>query len=54
MGLTGAPAGVSSLGGVMDTNLAQFGLTARPMPGLTLLANVRYEDKNDKTPLARI
>jgi MtrB/PioB family decaheme-associated outer membrane protein len=52
MGLTGAPNGVSSLGGEVDTNLAQFGLTARPMPKLTLLANVRYEDKNDKTPTA--
>ena len=52
MGLTGGPAGISSLGGVVDTNLAQFGLTARPLTKLTLLANLRYEDKNDKTPQA--
>jgi MtrB/PioB family decaheme-associated outer membrane protein len=52
MGLTGAPSGVSNLGGVVDTNLAQLGLTARPMSKLTLLVNLRYEDKNDKTPLA--
>ena len=51
-GLGGAPAGISNLGGVVDTNLAQAGLTARPMPKLSLLANVRYEDKNDRTPIA--
>lgn len=52
MGLTGAPTGVGSLGGVVDTNLAQFELTSRPIPKLTLTANARYEDKNDKTPSA--
>ena len=52
MGLTGAPVGVTNLGGAVDTNLAQFGLTARPMSKLSMLANLRYEDKADKTPLA--
>ena len=52
MGLSGAPTGVSNLGGVLDSNLIQLGLTARPMPKLTTLANLRYEDKADKTPLA--
>lgn len=52
MGLAGAPAGVSSLNGVVNNTLAQFGLTARPMAKLSLLANVRYEDKEDKTPIA--
>lgn len=52
MGLTGAPAGVNSLDGLVNNTLAQFGLTARPMPKLSLLANVRYEDKEDKTPIA--
>ena len=51
-GLTGAPAGVSNLGGVVDTNLLQLGITSRPIPKLTLLANVRYEDKKDSTPEA--
>lgn len=51
-GLTGAPAGRTSLDGVLDTTLAQFGLTARPMPKLFLLANLRYEDKKDRTPIA--
>jgi MtrB/PioB family decaheme-associated outer membrane protein len=37
MGLTGAPAGVSSLDGVVNNTLAQFGLTARPMTKLSLL-----------------
>lgn len=52
MGLTGAPAGVSSLGGAVDSSLAQLGLTARPMADLSVLANLRHESKQDKTPLA--
>lgn len=52
MGLPDAPAGVGSLNGTVDTNLAQFGLTARPISKLSVLANLRYEDKDDKTPLA--
>lgn len=51
MGLTTHPAGVNDLGGVLDTTLTQVGLTARPMAKLSMLADVRYEDKNDKTPL---
>jgi MtrB/PioB family decaheme-associated outer membrane protein len=51
-GLIGAPAGRSDLDGRLDSNLAQLGLTARPLPKLFLLANVRYEDKDDKTPIA--
>jgi MtrB/PioB family decaheme-associated outer membrane protein len=51
-GLTTAPAGVTSLNGRIDTTLIQAGLTARPMDKLSVLANVRYEDKDDKTPLA--
>jgi MtrB/PioB family decaheme-associated outer membrane protein len=47
----GIPANASAnLSGVMDTTLAQIGLIAKPMPKLKLVANVRYEDKNDKTP----
>lgn len=52
MGLANAPAGVSNLGAKLDTTLLQFGLTARPLPKLSLLANLRYEDKDDKTPNA--
>jgi MtrB/PioB family decaheme-associated outer membrane protein len=50
MDLSGGPAGISSLGAVVDTNLAQFGLTSHPTSKLSLLANLRYEDKDDKTP----
>ena len=50
-GLSGAPAGVTNLGGKVDTTLAQFGMTARPLPKLSLLGNIRYEDRNDKTPI---
>jgi MtrB/PioB family decaheme-associated outer membrane protein len=50
-GLAGAPGGRSDLSGVVNTTLAQMGLTARPIPKLSLLANVRYEDKKDKTPI---
>jgi MtrB/PioB family decaheme-associated outer membrane protein len=51
-GFTDAPAGVSNYGGVVDTTLAQAGLTARPIPKLSLVANIRYEDREDKSPLA--
>lgn len=51
-GLAGAPAGLANLGGEVNNTLAQFGLTARPMAKLSLLTNLRYEDKQDKTPIA--
>ncbi len=51
-GLTGAPAGVSDLGGKLATTLAQVGFTSRPMPKLSLSGSVRYEHKDDSTPLA--
>lgn len=51
-GLTGAPAGISNLDGALDTTTAQLGLTARPAPKLSLNANLRYEDRRDKTPQA--
>lgn len=51
-GLTGAPTGVANLGGKVDTTLALVGLSARPTPQLSLQADLRYEDRDDKTPLA--
>jgi MtrB/PioB family decaheme-associated outer membrane protein len=52
MGFTGLPAVTrSSLGGVLNTTLMQFGLTARPIDKLSLLGNLRYEKKDDKTPI---
>jgi MtrB/PioB family decaheme-associated outer membrane protein len=52
MGLTGGPAGVTNLGGRLDTTVAQAGISSQPMPRLSLLANVRYEDRDNKTPVA--
>jgi len=40
----------TSLNARVDTTQAQLGITARPLPGLSLLANLRYEDRDDKTP----
>ena len=51
-GLTGAPAGVTDLGGKVTTTMAQVGITARPMPKLNLSGSLHYEDRNDHTPLA--
>lgn len=49
MGLESGPRG--ALDAVIDTTTAQIGLTARPIPKLSLLANLRYEQKSDKTPV---
>ncbi len=43
----------NNLQGRLDTTLVQLGLTARPLPRLSLRANLRYEDTDDKTPIAR-
>ncbi len=51
-GLSGAPAGRADLGGRVETTLGQLGITARPVPKLTLLGELRYEDKDDETPIA--
>jgi MtrB/PioB family decaheme-associated outer membrane protein len=51
-GLAGAPAGVASLDGKVDTTMAQVGISSRPIARLTLLAEARYEDRKDKTPIA--
>lgn len=45
--------GQSQLDGRLDTTQVQFGLTSRPLPKLSLLANFRYEDRDDKTPIVR-
>jgi MtrB/PioB family decaheme-associated outer membrane protein len=52
MGLGLGPSGQTSLGGVMDTKLAQFGLTMRPLKELSINASLRYEDRADKTPIS--
>ncbi len=42
----------SDLGGAVETTLLQMGIVARPMPKLSLRGNLRYEDRDDNTPLA--
>lgn len=42
----------SSLNGEVNTTLVQLGLTSRPMSKLSINANLRYFDVNDKTPVA--
>jgi MtrB/PioB family decaheme-associated outer membrane protein len=41
----------TTLDGRIDTTLAQAGLTMRPMPKLSLRADLRYENRDDKTPV---
>ncbi len=41
---------IPNLLGKVDTTLLQFGLTAKPIPKLSLVANIRYQDIDDKTP----
>ena len=43
----------ANLNGRVDTTLAQLGLTAKPLPKLSVRANLRYEDRDDKTPIFR-
>lgn len=43
--------GRTNLGGVVDTKFGQLGLTARPMAGLSVVADVRRENRDDKTPV---
>lgn len=50
--LSGAPPGVTNLGAQVNTTLAKLSLNSRPIPQLTLLADVRYENKDDQTPIA--
>jgi MtrB/PioB family decaheme-associated outer membrane protein len=51
-GLTDAPSNRADLGGKIDTHLLQLGLTTRPVQKLSVIANLRYEDRKDKTPQA--
>jgi MtrB/PioB family decaheme-associated outer membrane protein len=51
--IVSSPTGRADLGGEVDTTLAQLGLFSRPMPRLTLNADLRYVDRKDKTPIAQ-
>jgi MtrB/PioB family decaheme-associated outer membrane protein len=52
MGLGLGASGQTSLNGVVDTTLAQVGLTMRPLKDLSVNASFRYEDRADKTPVS--
>jgi MtrB/PioB family decaheme-associated outer membrane protein len=41
----------NNLQGKVETTLVQAGITSNPIPKLSLLADLRYEDRNDKTPV---
>lgn len=53
-GGTASPLAPTSLNGQLDTTLLELGLTSRPVPKLNLVANVRYRDFEDKTPVVGI
>jgi len=44
----------SNINGRIDTTLVEVGLSSRPLPKLSLVANLRYHDVNDKTPVTQI
>jgi MtrB/PioB family decaheme-associated outer membrane protein len=50
-GLVPAATAPGNLGGEVNTLLAQMGLSSRVTKELTLNANFRYEDRDDKTPV---
>lgn len=52
-GVNANTSGRNDLGGRLDTTLATLGLTSRPITDLFLLANLRYEQRDDKTSVAR-
>ena len=43
-----------NLDGRLDTTLVEAGVSARPMPDLSLVANLRYRDFTDKTPIRQV
>ena len=51
MGLIGAPAGSTDLGGQVNSTTGKLGLTSRPIPQLSLLADLRYENRDDQTTI---
>ena len=51
VGLSPSATAPASLGGVVDTTLLQLGLTARPVKNLSISSSLRFEDRQDKTPV---
>jgi MtrB/PioB family decaheme-associated outer membrane protein len=50
-GLTPAATAPASLGGEVNTLLAMLGVSSRVTKDFSLKANLRYEDRDDKTPI---
>jgi MtrB/PioB family decaheme-associated outer membrane protein len=50
-GFAAAPVGATDLGGNVVTTSAHVGLSSRPLPKLSVQANLQYRDRDDKTPL---
>ena len=53
-GGTASPSAPTNLNGRLDTTLVEAGVSARPMPQLSVVANLRYRDFADKTPVVGI
>jgi MtrB/PioB family decaheme-associated outer membrane protein len=51
-GLTPSATAPASLGGEVNTTLAQIGLSMRPSKNLSVNASLRYEDRADRTPVS--
>jgi MtrB/PioB family decaheme-associated outer membrane protein len=51
LGLTGAPAGAGSLDGEVEHTLAQIRVIANPIAKLSLVAEYRYANQEDDTPI---
>jgi MtrB/PioB family decaheme-associated outer membrane protein len=49
--IAGAP---TNLNGRLDTTLLEAGLTSKPMRDLSIVANLRYRNFDDKTPLVMV
>jgi MtrB/PioB family decaheme-associated outer membrane protein len=43
--------GRTTLGGLVDTTFGQIGLTMKPMKDFSLLADLKHENRDDKTPV---
>ena len=50
-GLTGAPAGIGSLDGEVNTTLAQVRVVVNPIAKLSIVGEYRYYDQEDDTPV---
>ncbi|MCX7145672.1 MAG: MtrB/PioB family outer membrane beta-barrel protein, partial [Sulfuritalea sp.] len=52
MGLTPSATAPGNLGGIVNTTLAQAGMSSRVTKDLTVNASLRYENRADKTPVS--